>query len=130
MDPTIILFGLLAVMLVFMFVNTRKRQKQMKEQQEQKASQTIPGAKVLLQGGLYGTVVFYDSVDLDKPAQIELAPGVVVEVHSQAILRVIEPEADVVEVDEITVIEDVADETAQPETPEQTRNRLERDSDN
>ena len=65
MDPTIILFGLLAVMLVFMFVNTRRRQKQMKEQQEEKASKTVPGARVLLQGGLYGTVVSYDAVDLD-----------------------------------------------------------------
>ena len=63
-------------MLVFMFLNTRKRQKQMKEQQEEKATKTVPGVKVLLQGGLYGTVVSYDPIDLDKPAQIEIAPGV------------------------------------------------------
>ena len=48
MDPmSLMLFGLLAVMLVFMFMNTRKRQKQMKEQQEEKAAKTVPGAKVL-----------------------------------------------------------------------------------
>ncbi|MGB4134957.1 MAG: preprotein translocase subunit YajC, partial [Microbacterium sp.] len=80
---------LLVGMLVFMFFNTRKRQKQMKEQQEEKATKTVPGAKVLLQGGLYGTIVSYDPVDLDKPAEVEVAPGVVIEVHSQAILRVI-----------------------------------------
>lgn len=129
MDPTIILFGLLAVMLVFMFVNTRRRQRQMKEQQEEKATKTVPGAKVLLQGGVFGTVVSYDPVDLDKPAQIEIAPGVVIEVHSQAILRLVEPEVADETVDEIDAIEDDAP-TSEPETPEQTRNRLDRDSDN
>ncbi|MEJ1087488.1 preprotein translocase subunit YajC [Microbacterium sp. Mu-80] len=144
----IILFGLLAVMLVFMFLNTRKRQKQMKEQQEEKASKTVPGAKVLLQGGLYGTVVSYDPVDLDKPAEIELAPGVVIEVHSQAILRIVDPTeapdaadevADDVVAEEIT--EDHPDvtpakgaadgiESIQVETPEETKARLERNDDN
>jgi len=137
----IILFGLLAVMLVFMFVNSRKRQKQLREQQEEKATKTVPGAKVLLQGGLYGTIVSYDPVDLDKPAEVELAPGVVIEVHSQAILRVVEP---------TETLEDDADDEAQDqvqdaapapgaadgiesikvETPEETKARLERNNDN
>lgn len=128
MDPTLILFGLLAVMLVFMFVNTRRRQRQMKEQQEEKASKTVPGAKVLLQGGLYGTVVSYDPVDLDKPAEIEIAPGVVIEVHSQAILRLVEPETETV--DEVDVIDETPEETTQPETPEETKKRLDGDSNN
>ena len=141
----IILFGLLAVMLVFMFLNTRKRQRQMKEQQEQKASQTVPGAKVLLQGGLYGTVVSYDPVDLDKPAQIEIAPGVVIEVHSQAILRVVDPteaedsaeedaadDAVVEEHPDVTPAKDANDgiESIQVETPEETKARLERNDEN
>lgn len=143
----IILFGLLAVMLVFMFLNTRKRQKQMKEQQEEKASKTIPGAKVLLQGGLYGTVVSYDPVDLDKPAEIELAPGTVIEVHSQAILRVVDPTdevvADEVAADDATEqpVEEHPDvtpaktaddgiESIQVETPEETKARLERNDEN
>ncbi|SJN22862.1 Preprotein translocase subunit YajC (TC 3.A.5.1.1) [Microbacterium esteraromaticum] len=146
----IILFGLLAVMLVFMFMNTRKRQKQMKAQQEEKATKTIPGAKVLLQGGLFGTVVSYDPIDLDKPAEIEIAPGVVIEVHSQAVLRVVEPTDsydeiaddsvvvvdDDVAVDEVVIdetpAEDAADgiETIQVETPEETKARLERNNDN
>lgn len=142
----LILFGLLGVMLVFMFVNTRKRQKQMKEQQEEKASKTVPGAKVLLQGGLYGTVVSYDPVDLDKPAQIEVAPGVVIEVHSQAILRIVEDEH--VDSDEVDAsaepadtVADAADatpardrtdgiESIQVETPEETKARLERNDEN
>lgn len=149
MDPmSLMLFGLLGVMLVFMFVNTRKRQKQMKEQQEEKATKTVPGVKVLLQGGLYGTVVSYDPVDLDKPAQIEIAPGVVIEVHSQAILRLVEetPEGDViVDAPESDVIVDApaTDIDAAParertddiesikvETPEETKARLERNDEN
>ncbi|MFD5225506.1 preprotein translocase subunit YajC [Microbacterium sp. NPDC058342] len=136
----LILFGLLAVMLVFMFLNTRKRQKQLKEQQEEKASKTVPGAKVLLQGGLYGTVVSYDPVDLDKPAQIELAPGVVIEVHSQAILRVVDPteaEAGIDEPEEgsdadVTPAIEAEDgiEAITVETPEETKARLERNNDN
>ena len=145
MDPmSLMLFGLLAVMLVFMFMNTRKRQKQMKEQQEEKAAKTVPGAKGLLQGGLYGTIVSFDPVDLDKPAQVELAPGVVIEVHSQAIIRVVDPTEDAAddEADTEDAAEDTAAETTpaqgaddgiesiQVETPEETKARLERNNDN
>lgn len=144
MDPTILLFGLLAVLLVFMFFNSRKRQKQMKAEQEEKATKTVPGAKVLLQGGLYGTIVSYDPENLDQPARVELAPGVVIEVHSQAILRIVEPSAaeSADEVDDIDspATVDVVEENgtapadggaeARAETPEETRARLERDSDN
>ncbi|BDZ38237.1 preprotein translocase subunit YajC [Microbacterium suwonense] len=139
----IILFGLLAVMLVFMFMNSRKRQKQMKAQQEEKATKTVPGAKVLLQGGLYGTIVSYDPVDLDKPAEVELAPGVVIEVHSQSILRIVDP-IDSVDEDETDAEDEVvydSDETPAVtsedgiesitvETPEETKARLERNNDN
>lgn len=127
----IVLFGLLAVLLIFMFFNTRKRQRQMKAEQEEKATKTVPGAKVLLQGGLYGTIVAYDAEDLDTPALVEIAPGTIIEVHSQAILRIVEPKEEIVEVD-YTVADDarsIAPEST-PETPEETRARLERDSDN
>lgn len=131
----IMLFGLLAVLLIFMVINTRKRNKQMKAEQAEKAEKTIPGAKVLLQGGLYGTVVSFDPENLDQPAQIELAPGAVVEVHSQAILRIVEPTEDL---DEDAEADDALDAgTAVPddassitvETPEETRARLEGDTD-
>ena len=135
----IMLFGLLAVLVIFMVINTRKRNKQMKAEQEEKAQKTVPGAKVLLQGGLYGTVVSFDPENLDRPAQIELAPGAVVEVHSQAILRVVDPTEDADDVeDESDVAEEapaadaVSDEELPPltvETPEQTRARLEGDTD-
>ena len=131
MPMEFLLFGLLAVLLIFMIFNTRKRTKQMKAEQEEKGTKTVPGAKVLLQGGIYGTIVAYDPEDLDTPALVEIAPGTIIDVHSQAILRVVEPKDVVVEspVDEID--EPVADESIAPavETPEETRARLERDAD-
>ncbi|MEV4735074.1 preprotein translocase subunit YajC [Microbacterium sp. LMX7-1.2] len=132
----ILLFGLLAVLVVFMFVNGRRRQKQMKAEQEEKATKTVPGVKVLLQGGIYGTIVAYDHDDLDSPALVEIAPGTVIEVHSQAILRIVEPKdlTDGVEVvgEEAPVIVEetpVVDETPAVETPEETRRRLDKDAD-
>ncbi|WP_136044056.1 MULTISPECIES: preprotein translocase subunit YajC [unclassified Microbacterium] len=126
-----LLFGLLAVLLVFMIFNTRKRTKQMKAEQEEKATKTVPGAKVLLQGGIYGTIVSYDPEDLDTPALVEIAPGTIIDVHSQAILRVVEPKDAVVDVPVDVVEEPVVEEAAAPEleTPEETRARLERDAD-
>ncbi|KDA05636.1 preprotein translocase subunit YajC [Microbacterium sp. CH12i] len=133
----IILFGLLAVLLVFMIFNTRKRTKQQKADQAEKATKTIPGAKVLLQGGLYGTIVAFDPENLDEPALVEIAPGTVIEVHSQAILRVVEP-TDALEEqidDDFAVDLDadshpvVEEHPAALETPEETRARLDRDSD-
>ena len=100
MPMEFILLPILAVLIVFMFVNTRKRQKQMKAEQEEKATKTVPGVKVLLQGGIYGTIVAYDHDDLDSPALVEIAPGTVIEVHSQAILRVVDPVEGVVTEDE------------------------------
>ena len=82
---------LLVVLLVFMFWSSRRRQAKQKLEQEAKARQTVPGAEVLLQGGLFGTIVEYDPTDLDKPAIVEIAPGVDIKVHSQAILRVVTP---------------------------------------
>jgi len=136
MPMEILLFGLLAVLVVFMFVNGRRRQKQMKAEQEEKATKTVPGVKVLLQGGIYGTIVAYDHDDLDSPALVEIAPGTVIEVHSQAILRIVEPKdltdgVDVVGDETPVVVEEtpVVDDAPAVETPEETRRRLERDAD-
>jgi preprotein translocase subunit YajC len=82
---------LLIVLLGFMFWSSRRRTQKQRAEQEQKARQTVPGAEVLLQGGLYGTIVSYDPDNLDQPAIVELAPGVDIKVHSGAILRVITP---------------------------------------
>lgn len=129
MPMEFVLFGLLGVLLIFMIFNTRKRSKQMKAEQEEKATKTVPGARVLLQGGIYGTVVAYDPEDLDTPALIEIAPGTIIDVHSQAILRIVEPKDAVVDdVEDVTVVDDVADAPA-IETADETRARIERDAD-
>lgn len=99
---------LLIVLLVFMFWSSRRRMAKQKAEQEAKARQTVPGAQVLLQGGLYGTIIAYDPDNLDQPAIVELAPGVDVKVHSQAILRIINPSEDAVSEDEVPVVEPVA----------------------
>ncbi|MGV2903482.1 preprotein translocase subunit YajC, partial [Microbacterium sp. AGC62] len=126
MPMEFLLFGLLAVLLVFMIFNTRKRTKQMKAEQEEKATKTVPGAKVLLQGGIYGTIVSYDPDDLDTPALVEIAPGTIIDVHSQAILRVVEPKDAIVDAPVDVIEEPAVDEAAAPalETPEETRARL------
>lgn len=121
------LFLILAVLLVFMILNTRKRTAKMKQEREQKQRDTVPGARVLLQGGLYGTIVEFDSEDLDKPARVEIAPGTVIDVHSQAILRIVDTSA---VADEPAPLDDqpVVDEP-RVESAEETRARLERDDD-
>ena len=91
---------LLVILLIFMFWSSRRRMQKAKAEQEQKARQTVPGAEVLLQGGLYGTIVAFDPENLDQPALIEIAPGVEIKVHSQAILRVVDPAEGVVTEDE------------------------------
>ncbi|ODT22529.1 preprotein translocase subunit YajC [Microbacterium sp. SCN 69-37] len=87
-----ILLVAMVALLGFMFWSSRKRTAKMKAEQEAKARAMLPGVKVLLQGGLYGVLVSYDGEDLSKAATVELAPGVAVEVHSQAILRVVDDE--------------------------------------
>ncbi|MCW3494535.1 preprotein translocase subunit YajC [Microbacterium sp. SSM24] len=109
---------LLVVLLVFMFWSSRRRMAKQKLEQEQRARQTVPGAEVLLQGGLFGTIVSYDPENLDQPAIVEIAPGVEIKVHSQAILRVVDPAVEVQTEDDflpeasapvVTPVDDVAD---------------------
>lgn len=133
---------LLVVLLIFMFWSSRRRMQKQKAEQEAKARQTVPGAEVLLQGGLYGTIVSYDADNLDQPAIVELAPGVQIKVHSQAILRVVAPSDTLSEDEYLTAEEhqaeyaaDVASGATDPiqgsaphiETPEETAERLKAD---
>ncbi len=126
---------LLVILLIFMFWSSRRRMQKQKLEQEERARQTVPGAEVLLQGGLYGTIVRYDADNLDQPAIVELAPGVEIKVHSQAILRIVEPKDAVVEGDAVIVEPQDADASAPAseapsiETADETRARLERESD-
>lgn len=140
MPMDILLLVVLAALVVFMFWNSRKRMKKMKEEQEAKARQTVPGVEVMLNGGIFGTIVSYNADDLDEPAQIEIAPGVVIRVHTQAIARIITPSeveeeetAEVSEYESVEVPDDASsltppaadDDAPRIETAEETRRRLE-----
>lgn len=81
----LLLLVVLAALLVFMFVSSRRRTKKMKEEQERRQAQLVPGARVMTRSGIFGTIVYFDSDDLTQPAEIEVAPGVVIEVHAQAL---------------------------------------------
>lgn len=86
MDPmTLVMLAVLAVLVFFMFRNGRKR----KADQEKLQSTIVPGADVMTNFGLYGTIVSIDEVD--NKVALEIAPGTVVHLHRQTIARVVEP---------------------------------------
>src|SRR6187402_2518402 len=86
LDPlTIGLVLLLVVMVVFMIRNSRKR----KRDAEALKSQFVPGAEVMTQHGIYGTLISVD--DEKNEAIIETTPGTRLRVHRQTIARVVEP---------------------------------------
>lgn len=125
MDMNILLIVLMVVLLGFMFWNSRKRMAKMKAEQAEKARQTVTGAEVLLQGGIYGTIVEFDAENLERPAVIEIAPGVEIRVHSQAILRVVTPTETEFEVDDDPDAMPTHEDIPAVETIEETRARLE-----
>ncbi|MEP6480539.1 MAG: preprotein translocase subunit YajC [Rhodoglobus sp.] len=86
MDPlTIGMLAVLAVLVFFMFRNSRKR----KSQQEELRSAIVPGKQVMTNFGLFGTLKSVDEVS--NEAELEIAKGVVVKVHRQTIAKVVEP---------------------------------------
>ncbi|MBC7592049.1 MAG: preprotein translocase subunit YajC [Salinibacterium sp.] len=88
MDPlTIGMLAILAVLIFFMFRNSRKR----KAQQEELRTQIVPGAEVMTNFGLYGKLISLD--DTTKIAELEVAPGNIVRLHSQTIAKVVTDEA-------------------------------------
>lgn len=94
MDPlTIGMLVILAVLIFFMFRNGQKR----KKDQEALQSKVVPGADVMTNFGLFGTIVSID--EEDNKVDLEVSPGVEVKVHRQTITRVIEKD-DAVDADE------------------------------
>jgi preprotein translocase subunit YajC len=95
-DPlTIIMLVVLAVLVIFMFRNSRKRQAQARELQ----SKVAVGAEVMTNFGLYGTILEMD--DEENQVLLETTPGTVLKVHRQTVTRVVtdSPFAPVEEVD-------------------------------
>lgn len=90
MDLTLILpLILLAVLMVFMWRSNKKRT----QQQQEMRSNLRPGAEVMTQSGIYGTIV-----DLDEEnhvATIESSPGTLLRVHSSTIANIVPTAEDV-----------------------------------
>src|SRR5947209_1074696 len=85
LDPlTIVMLVLLALLIFFMFRNSRKRQKDLAALQ----AKIVPGADVMTNFGVYGKVLSLDSSD--DEALIETTPGTILRVHRQTIARVLE----------------------------------------
>lgn len=85
MDPlTLGMLAILAVLIFFMFRNGQKR----KRDTEALQSKVAPGAEVMTNFGLFGTILTMD--EDDNKVGLEVAPGTVVTVHRQTIARVID----------------------------------------
>lgn len=81
---TIVMFGLIGLLIFFMFRNGRKRQAQQQEMQRK----MVPGAEVLLQSGIYGTI---ESID-EEANKVTLQSGTsTIVVHRNAIGQVVMP---------------------------------------
>jgi preprotein translocase subunit YajC len=84
-DPfTIIMLVVLAVLIFFMFRNSRKRQQDARELQ----AKVVAGAKVMTNFGVFGTILSMD--EEENQVQLETSPGTVLTVHRQTIARVID----------------------------------------
>ena len=90
-DPfTLIMLAVLAVLIFFMFRNSRKRQADARELQ----SKVQPGARVMTNFGVFGTIL---SIDEDEnQVLLETTPGTVITVHRQTVARVIDSADEVV----------------------------------
>ena len=85
LDPiTLIMFGLIAVLIFFMFRNGKKRQQAQQELQ----NSLRPGAEVMLQSGIFGTI---ESID-DEENRVTVRSGTsTIVVHRNAVGQVVKP---------------------------------------
>ncbi len=100
LDPmSLIMFGLIAVLIFFMFRNGKKRQQAMQELQ----NNLRPGAEVMLQSGIFATV---EDVD-DEENRVTVRSGTsTLVVHRNAIGQIVTP---------VDVVEDEADSAIAPD---------------
>ena len=82
-DPiTLVMFGLIAVLIFFMFRNGKKRQQAQQELQ----NSLRPGAEVMLQSGIFGTI---ESIDEESNRATVMSGTSTIVVHRSAISQVI-----------------------------------------
>jgi preprotein translocase subunit YajC len=114
----IVLLAVMAMLIFFMFRNSKKRKAEMEAMREK----MVPGVEVMTNFGLFGTLLSVD--DETNVAEVETSPGTVVRVHRQTLTRVVDDtpvaadaDADVEELPaEPAVIDDtpVSDTTRRP----------------
>jgi len=85
LDPlTIGMLAVLAILVFFMFRNSRKRQREAAELQQK----VQVGADVMTNFGVFGTILDID--EDDNKVLLETSPGTVLTVHRQVVTRVID----------------------------------------
>lgn len=90
MDLTLLLpLGLLVLMMIFMWRSNKKRT----TAQQELRSKIQPGAEIMTQSGIFGTLLSVD--EATNVATVETSPGVLIRVHNQTIAHVVEPTMDV-----------------------------------
>jgi preprotein translocase subunit YajC len=83
-DPTtLLMLAVVAVLVVFMIRNNRKRKRDAAEM----ATKFVPGAEVMTSFGLYGTLLSVN--EEENTVVLETSPKVSVKLHRQAIARVV-----------------------------------------
>lgn len=87
MDPfSLLMMAALALLVFFMFRNSRKQRQAQQELQEK----LVPGAEVMTSFGLYGTLVDID--DETNIATIKADRTTKLRLHRQVLTKVVEPE--------------------------------------
>lgn len=83
-DPfSLIMIAILGVLIIFMFRSNRKRQAAQRELQ----AGMRPGAEVMLQSGVFGTI---KSIDEEaNRVTVESGPGTVLIVHRNAVANIV-----------------------------------------
>jgi preprotein translocase subunit YajC len=101
MDPlTLIMLAVLAVLIIFMVRNSRKR----KREAEELTNKIAEGAYVMTNFGVYGTIL---SIDVENnQILLETTPGTVLKVHRQTVTRVVPTEDEAVADTDVDTIDD------------------------
>jgi len=82
----LVLFALFALLIIMMI----RKQRKTKAAAQEKQSKLAPGVDIMTNFGLFGHVKAVDTEN--NKIQLEISPGVVVDVHSQTVSKIIEPE--------------------------------------
>lgn len=106
-DPFLLIVAVAVGLFIFMQFRTAKKRRQETANLQEKM---LPGAEIMTNYGLYGTLV---SIDEDSnEALVETTPGTVLRIHRQTILKVVEDDVTETDADAETAEEPVIE--AQP----------------